>query len=197
MVHRVLNFNQTKKMSKTKNEKKFFLKDGSPVKFGDNISITKEKTTELGTVKRITIITLTKENVGKLLAKGVIVDEMPTNKPSVFTNLDEVHADLAARMKMSPDDFHKFMDTLWKVYPVSVLNMLLRDIALNFDKQYQGHISGCQSIFVLGITDGKIHNIKTSKDFNYGHFAAFRTLEDATKACELCAPVLVTMYGGK
>ena len=87
-----------------------------------------------------------------------------------------------------------FFRELWDIYPAAALNLLLREIAVEFDKKYKDHINDSEKIFAISILDGRIHEVVKKHIKNYRNFAAFRTLEDARIACKTLQKELRFMF---
>ena len=172
-------------------KKKFYLKDGKVVNIGDEICIKEAKKSAFEEIKKVTILTVTEDSCEELVKRGIIFDK---KQVTLFKSLDEVFEDIANRMNMAREELDKFMNTLLNMYPVAALNVILRTIALNFDKKYDGHISKCSSIYMVSSFDGSIITGKNENIANWGHFAAFRTLKDAQVACAICSPILKMMF---
>ena len=87
-----------------------------------------------------------------------------------------------------------FFRELWDIYPAAALSLLLREIAVEFDKKYKDHINDSEKIFAISILDGRIHEVVKKHIKNYRNFAAFRTLEEARAACKILQKELKFMF---
>ena len=87
-----------------------------------------------------------------------------------------------------------FFRELWNFYPAAALSLLLREIAVELDKNYKDHINDSDKIFVICTLDGKIHEAVKTHVKHYKNFAAFRTLEDARIACKILQKELRFMF---
>lgn len=87
-----------------------------------------------------------------------------------------------------------FFRELWDFYPAAALSLLMREIAVELDKNYKDHINDSDKIFVISVLDGKIHKVAKNHIKNYRNFAAFRTLEDARIACKTLQKELRFMF---
>lgn len=175
-------------------KKRFYLQNGKEVHFGDEIRTERIKETELGIVTRVTVIMVTEDNIDKLIERGIITVK-EDKKYECVENINDCLNLIAKKAKMPSSEVFNLCDTLLKIYPVATLSILLRTIALDFEKKYKGKISDCPEVYCFGTISGKIYKIATSKVTNWGHFAAFRTAEDAKIAMKICQPILNMMYG--
>lgn len=103
---------------------------------------------------------------------------------------------LAKKMGWKPKKMTGYLDSLWKLNPSSAFSILLREIAIELDKQYKDHINTCKEFFVVSTMDGRIHKIPRAHVKNFRNFAAFRTEEDAKTACRILRGELKEMFKG-
>lgn len=78
-----------------------------------------------------------------------------------------------------------YLQKLNEIYPSAASSVILRTIAVEFDKKYLGHIEDSEHIFVISTINGKIIEADKSKIKNYKNFSAFRSIKDAKDACYL------------
>lgn len=101
---------------------------------------------------------------------------------------------LALKRGWSVSQMVDFLRELWDFYPAAALSLLMREIAVELDKNYKDHINDSDKIFVISVLDGKIHKVAKNHIKNYRNFAAFRTLEDARIACKTLQKELRFMF---
>lgn len=171
--------------------KEFVTKDGSKVKEGDKL--VKAITTPLGVIP-VGIITLDKKSIPELVKEGVLIEGVPAAQLSIQDCIEH----LAKRIKWNVENLVKYFDNLYKIYPVAVFSIILRELAIIMDEKYPDHISNSEQIWTIRVTDGKIVQI-TSPIKSFNNFAAFRTLEDAIEAKKVMKEALADLFkrGGK
>lgn len=101
---------------------------------------------------------------------------------------------LAEKYNCSVSDMMQLLRNMWKIYPVSALSLLLREIAIELDKDYPDHISNCPFVFIISTADGRIHKLYKAQIKSYRNFAAFRTENDARIACRILRPLLKLLF---
>lgn len=101
---------------------------------------------------------------------------------------------LAKKMGWKPKKMAGYLDSLWKLNPSSAFSILLREVAIELDKQYKDHINTCKEFFVVSTMDGRIHKIPRAHAKNFRNFAAFRTEEDAKIACRILRDDLKELF---
>lgn len=87
-----------------------------------------------------------------------------------------------------------FLKALYKMYPASVLSMILKEIALTLDEKYTDNIRNSEHIYSICLTNGLITEIPKKAIKSYKCFAAFRTIEDAKIACKVCKEYLKDIF---
>lgn len=88
----------------------------------------------------------------------------------------------------------RWLTEVFNVCPSAALKMILREIAIDLDLHYEGHIKNSEKIYCINILDGKITELQKHKIKSYKHFAAFRNIEDAKFACSVVSGLLRSMY---
>lgn len=88
----------------------------------------------------------------------------------------------------------EFLDSLWEINPAAAFSTLAREIAIEFDKKYPDHIKNCDIIYIISTFDGRIHEVPGGIIKSFKNFAAFRTKEDAIKACRILRKELKAMF---
>lgn len=101
----------------------------------------------------------------------------------------------ADRQKCDLEDAKKWIKELEEINLASAFSVLLREVAIYLDLQYEDHIQNCEEVYSISLVDGRIYKIYAPQIKNYKNFAAFRTLEDAKKACKIMKPYLKRMFG--
>lgn len=104
---------------------------------------------------------------------------------------------LAASMNWKPQKMAKYLETLLKLYPITVFNILLRAIAEYLDQAYPDHISKAKEIWVIHSVKGTPVRAPKGELTNFRNISAFRSKEDADFACEVLKDLWKDLYGGK
>lgn len=172
--------------------KKFIVANsGKEINFGDKILIVATVNTPFGVAvsKKFTIVT--KELMGKLIKDGKVnvVEEKDIDK--IWNNAIE---SLAKKTKWKEDVLSNILNTLHLVNSWAATQMVLREIAIELDKQYDDHINKSEKIYAISPQDGRIHEINKKTVKNYKAFPAFRSIEDAKIACSLIREHLKSIF---
>ena len=87
-----------------------------------------------------------------------------------------------------------FLSNLSEINFGAAFSVILKEIAIELDKQYDDHIENSEEIYCVSLTNG--HIVKIDKKFikNYRNFAAFRTIDDAKLACKITRSLLKDMF---
>lgn len=89
-----------------------------------------------------------------------------------------------------------YLDNLEKFSPAAAFSVLLREVAIHLDNQYEDSIDKAEEIYVISTLDGKIHKIEKGTIKNFRNFAAFRTIEDARFAHRVLSKKIRKMFRG-
>ena len=138
------------------------------------------------------------DNFLDALAKelGIKIDE--SNEETTVPNcLDFYILSLAKRLNWKPDKVLGFLNKMAEIRPILPFNLLLKEIAVELDKQYAGHIKNSKEIWVVTVLNGSIGRVNKDEITTYDNFAAFRTKEDAKFALKVLAEQYNDIFGGK
>ena len=138
------------------------------------------------------------DNFLATLAKelGIKIDES-AEETVVPDCLDFYILSLAKRLNWKPDKVLGFLNKLAEIRPILPFNLLLKEIAVELDKQYAGHIKNSKEIWVVSVLNGSIGRVNKDEITTYDNFAAFRTKEDAKFALKVLAEQYNDIFGGK
>lgn len=103
---------------------------------------------------------------------------------------------LADKKGWEPKKMAKYIEILTKFNPASAASILLKEIAIDFDDDYEGHIEDSEEIWTISMLNGKVEQVDKSKVKNYRNFPAFRSKEDAKIAHEILSKRLRKMFRG-
>lgn len=138
------------------------------------------------------------DNFLATLAKelGIKIDES-AEETAAPDCLDFYILSLAKRLNWKPDKVLGFLNKLAEIRPILPFNLLLKEIAVELDKQYAGHIKNSKEIWVVSVLNGSIGRVNKDEITTYDNFAAFRTKEDAKFALKVLAEQYNDIFGGK
>lgn len=173
-----------------------FTKTGTEVKFGDIMSLTYDKETPIGKTKISYQTPLTEENLEYFLVAGIIKEVKhkglcPVKAP---TDLEHYINKIANRLNLNYNETLDYISNLGKINTATLFSVLLKEIALEIDKSYEGHINKLPEIYVISTITGEVNKIKSSYVKNYRNFAAFRSKEDADLAIKILYPIYKEMF---
>lgn len=134
-------------------------------------------------------IMLTKENLKDFVDREILVVEDDS-----FT-LEKVIEHIANRIGWKPENVEKYLSNLYDISKSALFEILLKEIAIMFDKKYRGHISECKEVWVFSRVSGTIGSMNTCNVKNFKNFAAFRTREDASLAIHILSKAVEDLYG--
>ena len=151
--------------------KKFVIKGTNiPVKEGDNVT--------LGNV--------TKEDLEFLVKTGVLVADDEITLKNVITSV-------AIKLNKDIEDTTDLLEALSKVNPVVVFSLLLKELAITLDKQYEGHITECSDLYIVRVSDGCVANL--CGRYNSDTIALFRNYNDTRLAINILKPYWNKVWG--
>jgi hypothetical protein len=172
-------------------KRKFYLKNGEEVNIGDIIV---SEYTE-GNRKIHEEIEINDDSIPELLQDEIIQVSYEDNAPKkiIEDHLAYYIIKLAERKGLNSEEVACILDDVDKLNPSTSFTILLKEIAIEFDKKYLNHIRKCKSIFIVSSIDGKIYKVDNDiKNFN--NFAAFRTRQEAERALEILEPVYKNLF---
>ena len=165
---------------------RFFIKDTKEEVFlGKPLKITLSKG---GVTQHIEANPCTPELMAYLINLGVVVtsSDKPkyANPHGISLSVKFYIAKLAKKMNLKFEVCEAMLGNIASYSPITAMSLLAKQISLELDQHYDGHIRDAEHIFVLSTVDGTITEIpaKARVETNYRNFAAFRSLEDANLA---------------
>ena len=175
-------------------EKFINVKSGKEVKVGDLIRVVANVNIPVfGEIKAVKEITLTKDMLTKLILRGEVKIVKETSDPmKIWAN---AWKNLCNKANVTSEKMSSILDVLEDANHWVVVQLLLKEIAIELDKKYNNHINNSEKIYAISPQDGRIHEIDKSHIKNYKAFPAFRNIEDAKIACHLVKNHLKSIFG--
>lgn len=177
-------------------KKLIFVGTGKEVKIGDKLSFGRYINDSF--IPFYTVI-ISEQSITFLIEEGVI-KEVETNEEGTHVDPYFYIEHLAKRIHWNKDKLQKYLANLYTIYPVAVLSIMLREIAIVMDEKYKNHIENSKEIYVISTLSGEITKVKNlDRIKNFKNFAAFRTLNDALAAKHILKDPMKQMFkrGGK
>lgn len=167
-------------------KKIILVSDGKEVAYGDTIAM--ELNHEGVSIKAT--VTVNKDTLENLLNAGIIkvVEDEPIKDELYYFNK------LCSRFDWKPAKAASILDSFYALNPSIVFSMLLKEIAIDFDRKYKGHISESKEIWSVNSLNGEVFMANKNSIKNYRNFAAFRSKEEAEKACTILQVLLADMF---
>lgn len=134
-----------------------------------------------------------KEHLPKDVAKMIedILNEEEPDDGSIEFYIDR----LAKKKNWDYKKIESYLNKLETFSKVSVVNILLMEVAHYLDSKYEDSINKAEEIYVISTLDGKIHKVEGIIK-NFRNFAAFRTIEDAKFAHKVLSKKIRGMFRG-
>lgn len=175
-------------------EKFINVKSGKEVKVGDLIRVVAGVNHPVfGEIKAVKEITLTKDMLTKLITRGEVKIVKETSDPiKIWAN---AWKNLCNKARITSIDMSSILDALEGANHWAVVQLLLKEIAIELDKKYDNNINKSEKIYAISPQDGRIHEVDKSHIKNYKAFPAFRNIEDAKIACHLVKNHLKSIFG--
>lgn len=178
---------------------KIYLTNGNEVQIGDTLTkVFKVVDPFFGEGTVVQHIVVTKDILPKLLEAGTVTTIKPAKSAVVESEvpmeLEYYIQKIAERLGWKIEKVYNYLNSVDTILPAAALSMVLREVATELDKKYEGHIEKSPEIYVISVLDGRITKINKAHIKNYRNFAAFRTIEDAKIACRITRDILKEMF---
>ena len=156
--------------------------------FGDIITKTTTKFTYDGLGKEITSVSFlfNADSKDKLISLGLVKEVEDSKrkevKPVVLSNVIDYYG---SKYGWSADKTLGFFTKLYQGCSAAALSAILKGAAVLLDRNYDGHICNCPTIYTVSFATWKISKIDVEKfkseglSFDWKNFSAFRTEQDA------------------
>ena len=186
--------------------KKYFLKDGKEVKFGDFIL----GTHKVGDTVTKILTTFNESSIHILKELGIVIEkdekdekdkEDKESKVTINNELNEsyirdVHNYIANKLDLTIEEVIDYMANMYKVCPIAVLNIYLKRISYKLNKKYdKTPIRNLSKIYIISTYNGKVSSVCPKDIKSLKHFAWFRSEEDAEFARKCVIGLITAMFG--
>ena len=118
-------------------------------------------------------------------------------KAKLPKTLDYYIIKLADKMDWNSNKMLGFLNKMADFNPILPYCLLLKEIAIELDKKYDGNIKNSEEIWGVSVLDGSIGKVNKAEISTYNTFAAFRTKGDAEFAVGVLAEQHKDIFGGK
>ena len=170
--------------------KKYKLKNGKKVKFGDTIS---RKMSVGDHICLYEAYEVTRENINELVKKGYIVETDDESEKKL--TLVKVESHISHRTGMGINVVRNLINELYEISPNALFTMLLCEIADIINSRYSEPVSSCGHVWIINRIDGRPRGISTSRINDFRGFSAFRSEDDAMEAVEATGDLWDKLYG--
>ena len=180
--------------------KKYFLKDGKEVKFGDFIL----GTHKFGNTVTKILTTFDEDSIDVLKDLGIVIekDVKKDVKDEKFDiafidcHLRMVYEYIANKLDISIQGAKNYLMDLEDISPTAALNIYLKRISNKLIKKYdKTPIRELPEIYIISIYNGKVEVICPKDIKNLKYFAWFRSKEDAEFARQCVINLIEKMFG--
>ena len=175
--------------------KKYILKSGKEVKFGDIIYAR-----NVTGYPSIMLVTLDEDSVDTLKELGIVIEKEVKDKgyDIAMTNiyLNDVYEYIANKLDISIQGAKNYLMDLEDINPTAALNIYLKRISNKLIKKYdKTPIRELPEIYIISIYNGKVEAICPKDIKNLKYFAWFRSKEDAEFARRCVINLIEKMFG--
>ena len=183
--------------------KKYFLKDGKEIKFGDFIL----GTHKVGDIVTKILTTFNESSIHILKELGIVIekdekdkedekDKVAINNELVESYIKDVHNYIGNKLSLTIEEVIDYMASLYKICPIAVLNIYLKRISYKLNKKYdKTPIRNLSKIYIISTYNGKVSSVCPKDIKNLKHFAWFRSKEDAEFARKCVIGLITDMFG--
>lgn len=181
---------------------KIYLTNGKEVQIGDTLTkVSKVVGPFFGKGAVVQHIVVTKDILPKLLEAGIVTTTKPAKSAKSAVVESEVPMELeyyiqkiAEKLGWKIEKVYNYLNSVDTILPAAAFSMVLREVAIELDKKYEGHIEKSPEIYVISMLDGRITKANKAHIKNYRNFAAFRSISDAKIACKITRDILKEIF---
>lgn len=128
--------------------------------------------------------------------KKELMNEIEYILRDIFIGEDYYIHTLAEKLGWEKFKMSKYLEHLSKISPAAATSILLKEIAIDFDNEHEGHIEDSKEIWTISMLNGKVEQVDKSKVKNYRNFPAFRSEKEAKEAHAILSKRLRSMFRG-
>ena len=175
--------------------KKYILKSGKEVKFGDIIYAR-----NVTGYPSIMLVTLDEDSVDTLKELGIVIEKDVKDEKFDIAFIDchlrMVYEYIANKLDISIQGAKNYLMDLEDISPTAALNIYLKRISNKLIKKYdKTPIRELPEIYIISIYNGKVEAICPKDIKNLKYFAWFRSKEDAEFARRCVINLIEKMFG--
>ena len=175
--------------------KKYILKSGKEVKFGDIIYAR-----NVTGYPSIMLVTLDEDSVDTLKELGIVIEKDVKDEKFDIAFIDchlrMVYEYIANKLDISIQGAKNYLMNLEDINPTAALNIYLKRISNKLIKKYdKTPIRELLEIYIISIYNGKVEAICPKDIKNLKYFAWFRSKEDAEFARRCVINLIEKMFG--
>ena len=186
--------------------KKYFLKNGKEVKFGDFIL----GTHKVGDIVTKILTTFNESSIHMLKELSIVIEKdekdekdkedkeskVTINNELIESYIKDVHNYIGNKLSLTIEEVIDYMSGIFKICPVAVLNIYLKRISYKLNKKYdKTPIRNLSKIYIISTYNGKVSSVCPKDIKNLKHFAWFRSKEDAEFARKCVIGLITDMFG--
>lgn len=163
--------------------------NGKEVKIGDTIAVTTTVETLFGDATATVHVTLTQDNISKLVEHDVIVEEEEKLNAAICI------AKIASKLGITEEEVRNLMRGLMEADMYApVLQMLLRAASEYLSPPIK-IVKNMPKVYTISLIDGRVHEIQTVSIKSYDHFAYFVSKSQAKQVRTMLDDLFGAMYG--
>lgn len=164
----------------SKTGKEVFLNKPYEISIKENGYVTSFKTSQL-----------TEPMANMLVNNGILTNKCPAK---IHAHFDYYVEKLAKKLNITFEDCSAMLNCLMAYAPATVFSLLSKQVALELDANYEGHIGKSKELFGIELTTGYIIPIKITESSHLKNIALFRSVDDALLAINILKPVYMRMF---
>lgn len=134
---------------------------------------------------------LTEPMAEMLVSNGMLTNKCPFK---ISADFDYYVAKLAKKLNVTFEDCGNGLNCLITYAPAAVFSLLAKQIALELDAKYEGHIGKSKELFAIELATGYIIPIKITDNYHLKNIALFRSVDDALFAINVLKPIYMRMF---
>lgn len=140
-------------------------------------------------------ILVTEDIIPKLIDNNIIKEVPAVNVlPEEKMNIEYYINNIANRLGLPFVSTSNILSEIERMFPTTFFNIILKEIAVEIDKNYPDHIQESPEIFVVSSLNGRITKANKAVIKSYNNFAAFRSIEDARVACRIMRKYIKKLF---